>query len=286
MKVHRMRKLSDRVWELELPADELPRMIKPDFSVVSDTTYQLYPKNNFSIERREVKAALLLNGEKLKSYETKEVYDVGVQAFERSVNYGGLIYDTRLSYRTRVDYAWYAVAAGKPVVLRLELADYETADVPVVLASYLSPFDWEYKALSGNMVWRVFKDEVRLQAGSLAVTQFPYQPAGWSRVSYRGRGKGAYLSLPPDIYGVSFEYKVDTNDDWASGVHWATNWFCQDAKPFDRNNRNGNFKEFRLEPAGLASESNILFTATQDWQWVELRNIRVLVPEFRKNEVW
>lgn len=286
MKVHRMRKLSDRVWELELPADELPRMIKPDFSVVSDTTYQLYPKNNFSIERREVKAALLLNGEKLKSYETKEVYDVGVQAFERSVNYGGLIYDTRLSYRTRVDYAWYAVAAGKPVVLRLELADYETADVPVVLASYLSPFDWEYKALSGNMVWRVFKDEVRLQAGSLAVTQFPYQPAGWSRVSYRGRGKGAYLSLPPNIYGVSFEYKVDTNDDWASGVHWVTNWFCQDAKPFDRNNHNGNFKEFRLEPSGLASESNILFTATQDWQWVELRNIRVLIPEFRKNEVW
>ena len=136
------------------------------------------------------------------------------------------------------------------------------------------------------MVWRVFKDEVRLQVGSLAVTQFPYQPAGWSRVSYRGRGKGAYLSLPPNIYGVSFEYKVDTNDDWASGVHWATNWFCQDAKPFDRNNHNGNFKEFRLEPAGLASESNILFTATQDWQWVELRNIRVLVPEFRKNEVW
>ena len=286
MKVHRMRKLSDRVWELELPADELPRMIKPDFSVVSDTTYQLYPKDNFSIERREVKAALLLNGEKLKSYETKEVYDVGVQAFERSVNYGGLRYDTRLSYRTRVDYAWYAVAAGKPVVLRLELADYETVDAPAVLACYLSSFDWEYKALSGNLVWRVFKDEVRLQAGSLAVTQFPYQPADWSRVSYRGRGKGAYLSLPPNIYGVSFEYKVDTNDDWESGVHWATNWFCRDAKPFARNNHNGDFKEFRLEPAGLASESNILFTAAQDWQWVELRNIRVLVPEFRKNEVW
>lgn len=286
MKVHRMRKLSDRVWELELPADELPRMIKPDFSVVSDTTYQLYPKDNFSIERREVKAALLLNGEKLKSYETKEVYDVGVRRFSSNRDHGEDSYDARLSYRTRVDYAWYAVAAGKPVVLRMELADYETADVPVVLASYLSPFDWEYKALSGNMVWRVFKDEVRLQAGSLAVTQFPYQPAGWSRVSYRGRGKGAYLSLPPNIYGVSFEYKVDTNDDWASGVHWATNWFCQDAKPFDRNNHNGNFKEFRLEPAGLASESNILFTATQDWQWVELRNIRVLIPEFRKNEVW
>lgn len=286
MKVHRMRKLSDRVWELELPADELPRMIKPDFSVVSDTTYQLYPKDNFSIERREVKAALLLNGEKLKSYETKEVYDVGVRQFHSNRDHEGDSYDARLSYRTRVDYAWYAVAAGKPVVLRLELADYETADVPVVLASYLSPFDWEYKALSGNMVWRVFKDEVRLQAGSLAVTQFPYQPADWSRVSYLGRGKGAYLSLPPNIYGVSFEYKVDTNDDWESGVHWATNWFCRDAKPFARNNHNGDFKEFRLEPAGLASESNILFTATQDWQWVELRNISVLIPEFRKNEVW
>ena len=130
MKVHRMRKLSDRVWELELPADELPRMIKPDFSVVSNTTYQPYSGNNYNIERREVKAALLLNGEKLKSYETKEVYDVGVM--EIRPDRGSDYYNTRLSYVTNVSYPWYPVVAGKPIVLRLELADYETVDYPAV----------------------------------------------------------------------------------------------------------------------------------------------------------
>lgn len=282
MKVHRMRKLSDRVWELELPADELPRMIKPDFSVVSDTTYQLYSKDNYNIERRKVKAALLLNGEKLKSYETKEVYDVGVKAFERSVRYGGLTYDARLSYRTRVDYAWYAVAAGKPVVLRLELADYETADAPVVLASYLSPFDWEYKALAGKLVWRTFKDEVRFEYPDLMRNAGTYQ-----KVSTRGGNPslGKSLKLPDNIYGLSFEYRVNTNSDWACGLHWDRSDALIDAKAYDTT-YNEQFKAFSAETNGVAAASNILFSASRGWQRAELRNIRVLIPEFRKNEVW
>lgn len=282
MKVHRMRKLSDRVWELELPADELPRMIKPDFSVVSDTTYQLYSKDNYNIERRKVKAALLLNGEKLKSYETKEVYDVGVKAFERSVRYGGLTYDARLSYRTRVDYAWYAVAAGKPVVLRLELADYETADAPVVLASYLSPFDWEYKALAGKLVWRTFKDEVRFEYPDLMRNAGAYQ-----KVSTRGGNPslGKSFKLPDNIYGLSFEYRVNTNSDWACGLHWDRSDAMIDAKAYDTT-YNEQFKAFSAETNGVAAASNILFSASQGWQRAELRNIRVLIPEFRKDEVW
>lgn len=282
MKVHRMRKLSDRVWELELPADELPRMIKPDFSVVSDTTYQLYPKDNFYIERRKVKAALLLNGEQLKSYETKEVYDVGVKAFERSVRYGGLTYETRLSYRTRVDYDWYAVAAGKPVVLRLELADYETTDAPVVLASYLSPFDWEYKALAGTLVWRTFRDEVRFEYPDLMRNAGAYQ-----KVSTRGSNPslGKSFKLPDNIYGLSFEYRVNTNSDWACGLHWDRSDAMIDAKAYDTT-YNEQFKAFSAETNGVAAASNILFSASQGWQGAELRNIRVLIPEFRKDEVW
>ena len=282
MKVHRMRKLSDRVWELELPADELPRMIKPDFSVVSDTTYQLYHKDNFYIERRKVKAALLLNGEKLKSYETQEVYDVGVKSFERSVRHGGLTYDARLSYRTRVDYAWHAVAAGKPVVLRLELADYETVDAPVVLASYLSPFDWEYKALAGTLVWRTFKDEVRFEYPDLMKNVGAYQ-----KVSTRGSNPslGKSFKLPDNIYGLSFEYRVNTNSDWACGLHWDRSDAMIDAKAYDTT-YNEQFKAFSAETNGVAAASNILFSASRGWQWAELRNIRVLIPEFRKNEVW
>lgn len=282
MKVHRMRKLSDRVWELELPADELPRMIKPDFSVVSNTTYSLYGVNNYGIKRREVKAALLLNGEKLKSYETKEVYDVGVGRVISRRDHGEDSYVASLSYRTRVDYAWYAVAAGKPVVLRLELADYETAYAPVVLASYLSPFDWEYKALSGNLVWRTFKDEVRFEYPDVMRNAGAYQ-----KVSTRGGNPslGKSLKLPDNIYGLSFEYRVNTNSDWACGLHWDRSDALIDAKAYDTT-YNEQFKAFSAETNGVAAASNILFSASRGWQRAELRNIRVLIPEFRKNEVW
>lgn len=282
MKVHRMQKLSDRVWELELPADELPRMIKPDFSVVSNTTYSLYGVNNYGIKRREVKAALLLNGEKLKSYETKEVYDVGVGRVISRRDHGEDSYVASLSYRTRVDYAWYAVAAGKPVVLRLELADYETADAPVVLASYLSPFDWEYKALAGKLVWRTFKDEVRFEYPDLMRNAGTYQ-----KVSTRGGNPslGKSLKLPDNIYGLSFEYRVNTNSDWACGLHWDRSDALIDAKAYDTT-YNEQFKAFSAETNGVAAASNILFSASRGWQRAELRNIRVLIPEFRKNEVW
>lgn len=288
MKVHRMTKVSDRTWELTLPADELPRMFRPDFTVACDS----YGggsggHNGVTAERKSLtaKGLIKLNGNAVSIFPTYMQNNYSYEGYGQ----GGSYATYNGVYRTYfIQYGWYVIRAGIEARITLEIAEYEylnTTD-PCVFISYLSQSDREYKSLMGKMVWRVFKDEVRLQAGSLAVTQFPYRPAGWSSVFHNGRGTGAYLSLPPNIYGVAFEYKVDTNDDWASGVHWATNRFCRDAKPFDRNNHNGNFKEFREESTELASESNILFTATQDWQWVELRNIRVLVPEFRKNEVW
>lgn len=283
MKVHRMTKVSERTWELMLPVDELPRMFRPDFTVACDS----YGGGWGGGERRSLpaKGIIKLNDNAVSIFPTYMRNNYSYEGYGQggsSATYNGV-------YRTYfIQYGWYIIRANIEARITLEIAEHEylnTTD-PCVFISYLSQSDREYKSLMGKMAWRTFKDEVRLQAGSLAVTQFPYQPAGWSSVFHRGRGTGAYLSLPPNIYGVSFEYKVDTNNDWASGVHWATNKFCRDAKPFNRNNHNGNFKEFREESTELASESNILFTATQDWQWVELRNIRVLIPESRKNEVW
>ena len=290
MKVHRMTKVSERTWELTLPADELPRMFRPDFTVACDSYGGVGSSdrnNGVTSERKSLtaKGLIKLNDTAVSIFPTYMQNNYSYKGYGQ----GGSFETYNGVYRTYfIQYGWYVIRPGIEARITLEIAEYEylnTTD-PCVFISYLSQSDREYKSLMGKMVWWVFKDEVRLQAGSLAVTQFPYRPAGWSSVFHNGRGTGAYLSLPPNIYGVAFEYKVDTNDDWASGVHWATNKFCHDAKSFARNNHNGDFKEFREETTELASESNILLTVTQFWQWVELRNIRVLIPEFRKDEVW
>lgn len=277
MKVHRMNKVSAQTWELTLPADELPRMFRPDFMVACDS----YGGPAYSPKSLPVKGVINLNGTALSVYPTY----LEKNYLYKEVGSDGSHYTRLGAYQTYfIQYGWYAIRAGIEVRIRLEIAGHEylnTTD-PCVYISYLSQSDREYKSLIGRMVWRTFKDAVRLQAHSLSTQQFPYLPAV---VSSRYID-GAYLQLPPNIYGVSFEYKVDTNSDWESGVHWATNRFCHDAKPFDRYNHNGDFKGFMEEAVELALESNILFTATRNWQWVELRNIRVLIPEFRKDEVW
>ena len=290
MKVHRMTKVSERTWELTLPADELPRMFRPDFTVACDSYGggdSSGRHNGVTSARKSLTATGLikLNNNALSIFPTYMDNSYSRKGYGQ----GGSFATYNETYRTYfIQYGWYVIRAGIEARITLEIAEYEylnTTD-PCVFISYLSQSDREYKSLMGRMVWRTFKDEVRLQAGSLAVTQFTNRPANWGVAFRNGTGKGAHLSLPPNIYGVSFEYKVNTNDDWASGVHWTTNRFRRDAKSFARNNHNGDFKEFREETTELASESNILFTATQDWQWVELRNIRVLIPESRKDEVW
>lgn len=286
MKVHRMTKVSAQTWELTLPADELPRMFRPDFMVVCDSYGggENSPFGRIVTEPRvslPAKGIIKLNGTALSIYPTYMQNHHSRKGYGQGGRYT-TYNDTYLTYF--IQYGWYVIRAGIAARITLEIAEHEHFSMPdpCVYISYLSQSDREYKSLMGGLVWRTFKDEVRLQAGSLPIGQFPHRPAGWLS-NYR---EGAYLQLPPNIYGVSFEYKVDTNSDWESGVHWATNRFCHDAKPFARNNHNGGFKQFREEAVELASESNILFTATRGWQWVELRNIRVLIPEFRKDEVW
>lgn len=286
MKVHRMTKVSAQTWELTLPADELPRMFRPDFMVVCDSYGggENSPFDRIVTEPRvslPAKGVIKLNGTAL------SIFPTYMQNHHSRTGYGqGGRYttynDTYLTYF--IQYGWYVIRAGIEVRITLEIAEHEHFSMPdpCVYISYLSQSDREYKSLMGRMVWRTFKNEVRLQAGWLPLKQFPYRPVGWSS----HYSEGAYLQLPPNIYGVSFEYKVNTNSDWASGVHWATNRFCHDAKQLGRYNHNGDFKQFVEEAVELASESNILFTATQGWQWVELRNICVLIPEFRKDEVW
>lgn len=280
MKVHRMRRVSENVWELILPPDDLIRMFKPDF-IVSTDSFNV----SGSYEKRsglEVKAAIKLNDSVLPIYPTyldNHYYNRYSKYDDHEPKYE--FYKTYF-----VKYGWYLIRAGVEARITLEIASHEQVNSPspCVFLSYLSTSDHEYKSLSGNMIWKTFKDSAVINNPKhLFGTELNHEVRD---ISNRVVTWGKLLRLPENIYGLSFEYKVETNSDWASGVYWDSKDWIHAAKPYSNRNHNGDFKTFTKELGGVVFSSNILLLASQDWQWVELRNIRVLVPEFRKNEVW
>lgn len=280
MKVHRMRRVSENVWELILPPDDLIRMFKPDF-IVSTDSFNV----SGSYEKRsglEVKAAIKLNDSVLPIYPTyldNHYYNRYSKYDDHEPKYE--FYKTYF-----VKYGWYLIRAGVEARITLEIASHEQVNSPspCVFLSYLSTSDHEYKSLSGNMIWKTFKDSAVINNPKhLFGTELNHEVRD---ISNRVVTWGKLLRLPENIYGLSFEYKVETNSDWASGVYWDSKDWIHAAKPYSNRNHNGDFKTFTKELDGVVFSSNILLLVSQDWQWVELRNIRVLIPEFRKNEVW
>ena len=280
MKVHRMRQVSENVWELTLPPDDLIRMFKPDF-IVSTDSFNV----SGSYEKRsglKVKAAIKLNDSVLPIYPTyldNHYYNSYSKYDDNEPKYE--FYTTYF-----VKYGWYLIRAGVEARITLEIASHEQVNSPspCVFLSYLSTSDHEYKSLSGNMIWKTFKDSAVINNPKhLFGTELNHEVRD---ISNRAVTWGKVLRLPENIYGLSFEYKVETNSDWASGVYWDSKDWIHAAKPYSNRNHNGDFKTFTKELDGVVFSSNILLLVSQNWQWVELRNIRVLIPEFRKNEVW
>ena len=280
MKVHRMRRVSENVWELILPPDDLIRMFKPDF-IVSTDSFNV----SGSYKKRsglEVKAAIKLNDSVLPIYPTyldNHYYNSYSKYDDNEPKYE--FYKTYF-----VKYGWYLIRAGVEARITLEIASHEQVNSPspCVFLSYLSTSDHEYKSLSGNMIWKTFKDSAVINNPKhLFGTELNHEVRD---ISNRVVTFGKVLRLPENIYGLSFEYKVETNSDWASGVYWDSKDWIHAAKPYSNRNHNGDFKTFTKELDSVVFSSNILLLVSQDWQWVELRNIRVLIPESRKDEVW
>ena len=280
MKVHRMRRVSENVWELILPPDDLIRMFKPDF-IVSTDSFNV----SGSYEKRsglKVKAAIKLNDSVLPIYPTyldNHYYNSYSKYDDHEPKYE--FYKTYF-----VKYGWYLIRAGVEARITLEIASHEQVNSPspCVFLSYLSTSDHEYKSLSGNMIWKTFKDSAVINNPKhLFGTELNHEVRD---ISNRVVTWGKLLRLPENIYGLSFEYKVETNSDWASGVYWDSKDWIHAAKPYSNRNHNGDFKTFTKELDGVVFSSNILLLVSQNWQWVELRNIRVLIPESRKDEVW
>ena len=281
MKVHRMRQVSENVWELTLPPDDLVRMIKVEILLNAEPAPAILEWSENA--RRHVYVPNSANPRTLRLTINNDVIEIKAEGIVTQP-----INKTTSSISTiLVETVWITIPTGA-VNIRLEHQKEGNRDnaykviklLGGVTTSYLSPSDPEYKDLSGTKIWRVFKDSLTLRV----------HPNYKNRIGLPGTNRpilyAASLSLPNNIYGLSFEYRVDTNTSWATGIYWNYHPEARTIKEYSSRNHNGEFKLFTQELSTVSTMSSIDLIGEQDWQWVELRNIRVLISESRKDEVW
>lgn len=253
MKVVRMKKLSNTVWEASIQAEALPMMVRPDFEVRT--------VNPDHARRNQATAEFLVDGKRQpvsRSFETR------VTSVIKNEKYNTI--DVETDYTATTSYGWYVLPRNKSVLLRLQLAENETPTtlIPCLQTAYLSPSDAEYKTLIGKMVWRRLTDYVRLKVSWLD----------------KGIWKAVY-GLPDDIYGLRLKYLTDNNPEWANGIVWMQDGTATAIKANSKANHAAAPRQYTREVNQASSSNAVILSAHNDWQWMELRDVEVLVPEDR-----
>lgn len=253
MKVVRMKKLSNTVWEASIQAEALPMMVRPDFEVRT--------VNPDHARRNQATAEFLVDG---KRQPVSRSFEKRVTSVMHSEKYNTLIVEA--DYTTTTSYGWYMLPRNKSVLLRLQLAENETPTTPIpcLQTAYLSPSDAEYKTLIGKMVWRRLTDYVRLKVGWLE----------------KGMWKAVY-GLPDDIYGLRLKYLTDNNPEWANGIVWMQDGTATAIKANSKANHAAAPRQYTREVNQASSSNAVILSAHNNWQWMELRDVEVLVPEGR-----
>ena len=253
MKVVRMKKLSNTVWEASIQAEALPMMVRPDFEVRT--------VNPDHARRNQATAEFLVDGKRQpvsRSFETR------VTSVIKNEKYNTI--DVKTDYTATTSYGWYVLPRNKSVLLRLQLAENETPTTPIpcLQTAYLSPSDAEYKTLIGKMVWRRLTDYVRLKVGWLE----------------NGMWKAVY-GLPDDIYGLRLKYLTDNNPEWANGIVWMQDGTATAIKANSTANHAAAPRQYTREVNQASSSNAVILSARNSWQWMELRDVEVLVLEDR-----
>ena len=253
MKVVRMKKLSSTVWEASIQAEALPMMVRPDFEVRT--------VNPDHARRNQATAEFLVDGQRQpvsRSFETR------VTSVMKNEKHNTI--DVKTDYTATTSYGWYVLPRNKSVLLRLQLAENETPTTPIpcLQTAYLSPSDAEYKTLIGKMVWRRLTDYVRLKVGWLE----------------KGIWKAVY-GLPDDIYGLRLKYLTDNNPEWANGIVWMQDGTATAIKANSTANHAAAPRQYTREVNQASSSNAVILSAHNNWQWMELRDVEVLVPEDR-----
>ena len=253
MKVVRMKKLSNTVWEASIQAEALPMMVRPDFEVRT--------VNPDHARRNQATAEFLVDGKRQPVSRSFETRVTSVIKDEKHNTIG-----VKTDYTATTSYGWYVLPRNKSVLLRLRLAENETPTTPIpcLQTAYLSPSDAEYKTLIGKMVWRRLTDYVRLKVGWLE----------------KGMWKAVY-ELPDDIYGLRLKYLTDNNPEWANGIVWMQDGTATAIKANSTANHAAAPRQYTREVNQASSSNAVILSARNSWQWMELRDVEVLVPEDR-----
>jgi len=253
MKVVRMKKLSNTVWEASIQAEALPMMVRPDFEVRT--------VNPDHARRNQATAEFLVDGKRQPVSRSFETRVTSVMKDEKRNTI-----DVKTDYTATTSYGWYVLPRNKSVLLRLQLAENETPTTPIpcLQTAYLSPSDAEYKTLIGKMVWRRLTDYVRLKVGWLE----------------NGMWKAVY-GLPDDIYGLRLKYLTDNNPEWANGIVWMQDGTATAIKANSTANHAVAPRQYTREVNQASSSNAVILSAHNSWQWMELRDVEVLVPEDR-----
>nr|DAK42681.1 MAG TPA: tail protein [Caudoviricetes sp.] len=252
MKIVRMKKTAEGVWEAVVRTEDLPMMVKPDFEVETVNTDHAY--------RNRSGGVFSVNGVPQEAVRFNKTRLVDVR-FDKA---NRLFRD--VEYTVTTGYGWYVLPRNQEVRLRLNLSngDRLTTPLPCLQTAFLLHTDDEYKKLVGKMVWRKLLDVNRFQV--------IYSAGGLYRAVY---------GLPNDIYGLRLKFLTDANTSWANGIAWERGLIQDAIKPYSRDNHSSELRSFERELGQVVQSSAVVLTAQNNWQWMELRDVEVLVPEDR-----
>lgn len=252
MKIVRMKKTAEGVWEAVIQTEDLPMMVKPDFEVETVNTDHAY--------RNRSGGVFSVNGVPQESVRFNKTRLVDIR-FDKA---NRLFRD--VEYTVTTGYGWYVLPRNQEVRLRLNLSNGErlTTPSPCLQTAFLLHTDDEYKKLVGKMVWRKLLDVNRFQV--------IYSAGGLYRAVY---------GLPNDIYGLRLKFLTDANTSWANGIAWERGLIQDAIKPYSRDNHSFELRSFERELGQVVQSSAVVLTAQNNWQWMELRDVEVLVPEDR-----
>lgn len=252
MKIVRMKKTAEGVWEAVVRTEDLPMMVKPDFEVETVNTDHAY--------RNRSGGVFSVNGVPQEAVRFNKTRLVDIR-FDKA---NRLFRD--VEYTVTTGYGWYVLPRNQEVRLRLNLSNGErlTTPSPCLQTAFLLHTDDEYKKLVGKMVWRKLLDVKRFQV--------IYSAGGLYRAVY---------GLPNDIYGLRLKFLTDANTSWANGIAWERGLIQDAIKPYSRDNHSFELRSFERELGQVVQSSAVVLTAQNNWQWAELRDVEVLVPEDR-----
>nr|DAU92850.1 MAG TPA: tail protein [Caudoviricetes sp.] len=264
LRLHRMNKINANTWEIKIQADEVPTLMRPDFKIYTSNSVRFGfggVLNGGKAGYAEPVARLELNGTVMPKTTLKasEITNAVLNT-DASKNY--FVTNEKQIH----SFNWMLLRRDAVNTIRVTLGGNETfdMDVPVLMTSYLTQSDPEYKALMGGVEWRKIGNLSRGRASSV-------------------QQKETKIPLPDNIYGVKFHYSIGSSDNRMVGLFWSDN---NGTETILQHGYHGSRREGYYEKTkdNVAASSSIILRRDGAWegQTVDLTEVYVLVAVRRQ----